>query len=232
MSRSEGYIGVLIDDLTTQGTSEPYRMFTGRSEFRLTLRSDNADLRLTQRGRDQGCVLDDRYARFAQFKRLYDSTLERLDSVVYSMTSWKSRLPTLPCDADHPARKSLLDLLKINTVDVEMVASVLAEAKCEHLLDNRALAERVKIYATYVDSEKKQTHEIDEIRTNESISLPVNFDYGRLNISREAKEKLMSHRPTSLGAASRIPGMTSPVLISLLKFFKNQNNTPNIQVSN
>lgn len=223
VSRADGYIGVLIDDLTTQGTSEPYRMFTGRSEFRLSLRSDNADLRLTQRGREQGCVLDERYRKFIDFKRVYDSTLERLDAVKHSVMFWKSHIPQLPCEGDQPSRKSLVDLLRINGVTVKMLERFMAEAKCEHLLADPKLAERVKIHCTYAESELKQFKEIEEIKSNESISLPLNFDYNQLNISREAIEKLTFHRPTSLGAASRIPGMTPSVLIRLLKIFKSQN---------
>lgn len=198
-------------------------MFTGRSEFRLSLRSDNADLRLTQRGREQGCVLDERYRKFIDFKRLYDSTIERLDSVVSSVASWKSRVPELPCEGDQPLRKSLLDMLKVNGVSVKMLGGCLEEAKCGYLIENTKLAERIKIYATYVDSERKQAAEIEEVRSNESISLPLNFDYSKLNISREVQEKLLNHRPTSIGAASRIPGMTPSALIRLLRFFKYQN---------
>ena len=224
VSRSEGYIGVLIDDLTSQGTSEPYRMFTGRSEFRLSLRSDNADLRLTQRGREQGCVLDDRYRKFIDFKRLYESTLERLDSVRHSVAYWKSRIPQLPCEGDAPVRKSMIDLLQINGVSVDMLERfVRDEAKCEHLLIDRRLAERVKIHATYAEYERRQSSEMDEVRLNESIVLPVDFDYAQLNISRETREKLASHRPTSLGAASRIPGMTPAALVHLLRFIKFKN---------
>lgn len=224
MSRAEGYIGVLIDDLTTQGTSEPYRMFTGRSEFRLSLRSDNADLRLTQRGYEHGCVQESRYQKFKDFKQIYESTIERLESVKYSVAYYKSKIPELPNEADQPFKKTLADLLKVNGVGVAMLGRFLEEAKCEHLLTDHKLAERIKIHCTYVDSERRQTDEIEEIRCNESISLPLDFDYSSLNISREAIEKLSSHRPATLGSATRIPGITPVVLLRLLRFFKNQQN--------
>lgn len=201
-------------------------MFTGRSEFRLSLRSDNADLRLTQKGYDQGAVSEERYSKFFQFKNRYYQTIACLESVINSVSYWKTHIPSLPCEADKPAKKSLLDLLKVDGVSVKMLEKFLLEiSECKYLLENEKMADRLKIHCMYFDSEKKQIHEINDIKKNESILLPLDFDYSQLSLSRETQEKLKNHRPTSLGAAQRIPGMTPSALLSLLRFFKYQNST-------
>ncbi|CAF0725893.1 unnamed protein product [Brachionus calyciflorus] len=220
ISRTEGYIGVLIDDLTTLGTSEPYRMFTGRSEYRLSLRCDNADLRLTEKGYEIGAVQDHRYEKFKQFKHLYDDALEFLGSVTYSVPVWKAKIPSLPCEADNPCNKNILDLLRIEGVNIKMFENFVTP-KYKYLLEDEKLSQRVKIYCVYSEQERRQNVEMDDIRKNESISLPVNFNYEKLNLSKEAREKLVNHKPISLGAASRIPGMTPSAILTILKYLKN-----------
>lgn len=222
ISRTEGYIGVLIDDLTTQGTTEPYRMFTGRSEYRLSLRCDNADLRLTQKGFEIGVVKRERYEKFMQFKNLYDQGLEYLGSLNYSVLSWKTKVPSLPCEPDKPAYRNALELLRIEGVNVKMLKDII-DTKYNYLYENEKMAERIKINCLYSFSEKKQTEEIQDIKKNESIILPTDLDYTQVNISKEAKEKLFNHKPNSLGAASRIPGITPSAVFQILKYVKNNN---------
>lgn len=155
ISRTEGYIGVLIDDLTTQGTTEPYRMFTGRSEYRLTLRSDNADLRLTEKGYQIGSVQQNRYENFKKFKQLYEEGLELLGSINYSVASWKSKIPSLPCESDNPVKKTVLDLLRIEGVGIKMFEGFI-QPKYKYLLEDEKLSDRIKISCIYSDSEKSK----------------------------------------------------------------------------
>ncbi|RNA09104.1 MTO1 mitochondrial [Brachionus plicatilis] len=220
VSRTEAYIGVLIDDLTTQGTSEPYRMFTGRSEYRLSLRSDNADLRLTEKGHQIGAVKDFRFVKFKNFKSLYEDALSYLGSITHSVTYWKSRIPSLPCESGNPYNKNILDLLRISGVSLQMFENILPQ-KYKYLIEDEKMAERIRIHCVYSEGERKQNLEMDDIRKNESIRLPIDFDYSKINISYEAREKLLSHRPSSLGAASRIPGITPSAIFQILKYVKN-----------
>lgn len=220
VSRTEGYIGVLIDDLTTQGTSEPYRMFTGRSEYRLSLRSDNADLRLTEKGYQAGVVKDYRYKKFKIFKSSYENALNYLGSLSNSVAFWKSKIPSLPCEVDNPTNKSVTDLLRITGVSIKMFEDFLPN-NYRYLIEDIKMAERIKIHCVYSEGERKQNSEMDDIRKNESIRLPIDFDYSKINISNEAREKLYTHRPSSLGAASRIPGITPSAIFQILKYVKN-----------
>ena len=210
----------MIDDLTTNGTTEPYRMFTGRSEFRLSLRSDNADLRLTQKGRDIGCVRDARYEKFHDFKRRLDETIAYLNSIEYSVDFWKSKIANFPMQVSKPIKKSMYSLLQIPNVDIEMFADIIRDPRFQHLLEDKDLRERIKIQATYETTESRQADEISEMKRHESISLPANYDYTKLRLSNEIKEKLNRYQPTSLGQASRIPGITPVALLELLSHFK------------
>lgn len=177
-------------------------------------------MRLTQRGYDYGVVKQERYDKFSQFRATFEKSVAYLDSIVNSMIDWKSKVPSLPCEADNPVNKSILDLLRIDSVQMETFARVLAP-EYAYLLEDKRLAERIKIHCVYADSARRQANEINEIRANESIQLPADFDYAKLNLSRESCEKLLNHRPTTLGAASRIPGITPSTLFNLLTYFKN-----------
>lgn len=229
VSRTEGYIGVLIDDLTSQGTSEPYRMFTGRSEYRVSLRADNADLRLTQRGYDIGCVGDPRYSRFNQFKTKYDKILQVLDSVRMSVPKWKARVNGLPMYDQSPSMMSLLDLLAVPHINLDMFKDYLNENLAdsevkEWLSQDAKLVERVEIYCKYKNVEKKQANEIEDVRKHESIDLPADLDYTKLDLSIEAREKLAMHKPSTIASAIRIPGITPPVINILLKHLRSNHN--------
>ena len=188
-------------------------MFTARSEFRLSLRSDNADLRLTQKGYDIGCVGNDRYEKFKNFREKYDKALEYLTSLSYSVVHWKTKIPELAIQADNPYKKNCIELLRLEGTKVSTFEKFI-DPKFKYILEDNQLMERIKIYSLYHDNETKQSDEINEIRKHESINLPDNFDYNKLSISNESKEKLFAFKPTSLGAAIRIPG--SYLLICIL----------------
>ena len=194
-------------------------MFTGRSEFRLTLRADNADLRLTDKGYDIGCVLKERFEKFNHFKNRYNEGIAYLKSVSQSSVFWKTKYPILPFGMDNPRKKSLFEILRFDESDLRMFEEFI-ESKYSYLVADKTIMTRVKRQSIYDSDELKQYDEIDEIRRNESVCLPINFDYEKLNISNEAKEKLRVAKPTSLGALSRIPGMPPVAVFKVFNYLK------------
>lgn len=209
--RDEAYIGVLVDDLITLGTQEPYRMFTSRAEYRLILREDNADLRLTEKGRELGLIDDERWAAFEAKREGIVQEEQRLKSTwVRPGTSLGDAIATrfgTPLAHEY----NLLNLLARPEIDYAGLAEV-TEAP---LLDSQ-VAEQVEIktkYAGYID---RQQEEIAKLRASEDTRLPDDLDYATISgLSKEIQFKLGGTRPATLGQASRIPGVT-PAAISLL----------------
>ncbi|KAM6184764.1 5-taurinomethyluridine-[tRNA] synthase subunit MTO1, mitochondrial [Rhynchocyon petersi] len=223
ISRTEGYIGVLIDDLTTLGTNEPYRMFTSRVEFRLSLRPDNADRRLTFRGYGEaGCVSQERYERACWMKSSLEEGISVLKSIEFSSVKWKKLIPEASISISKSAPLRALDVLKYEEVDMELLAKAVPEPLKKYT-DCRELAERLKIEATYESALVLQQQEIAEAQLDEALQLPRDLDYltvKGVSLSHEAREKLQFSRPQTIGAASRIPGVTPAAIINLLRFVK------------
>ena len=212
-SRDEAYLGVLIDDLITRGTSEPYRMFTSRAEHRLLLREDNADLRLTPIGRRLGLVDDVRWHAFTTKREAIERENQRLREV------WVR--PNQLSDADAErwlggplARESrAAELLRRPEVSYENLMHLPGIGPGE---SDPQVAEQVEIQAKYSGYIERQREEIERQRRQEHLALPPALDYAKVRgLSREVQEKLERHRPQTLGQASRIPGMT-PAAVSLL----------------
>ena len=226
--RDQAYLGVLADDLLTKGVTEPYRMFTSRAEYRLQLREDNADLRLTPVGRELGLVDDDRWSAFERKRERLERELQRLRS------TWL-RPATLPAEAaerllgkalEH--EYSLADLLRRPGVDFDRVCEAAAVAAHPAAVSRETLraefgpveadavieqAEIAVKYAGYID---KQNDEVERSQALEHLKLPEDLDYGQVSaLSFEVRQKLARHRPATLGQASRISGVT-PAAISLL----------------
>lgn len=223
VSRTEGYMGVMIDDLTTQGTSEPYRMFTSRAEFRLSLRPDNADGRLTFRGyKEAGCVSQQRYDRAAWMKSSLEEGISVLKSIEFSSSKWKKLIPQASISTSRSLPVRALDVLKYEEVDMELLAKAFPDPLKKYT-ECRELAERLKIEASYESILLCQLQEIQDMQRDEALQLPEDLDYlsvRDVSLSDEVREKLHFSRPRTIGAASRIPGVTPAAIINLLKFVK------------
>jgi len=211
--RHEAYIGVMIDDLITRGTQEPYRMFTSRAEYRLMLREDNADLRLTEKGRDLGLVDDTRWTTFAH-KRKH---VEQLQS---DLSKFWVRLGSSEAESVNKFLKSpllretnLLDLLRRPEVSIKQLEQFLTALQQP---DDVHIYEQVEIQAKYAGYIQRQQCEIERASRYEGLGLPKHLDYNNVvGLSKEVSEKLNRQLPNTLGQAARIPGMT-PAAISLL----------------
>ncbi|WP_299796684.1 tRNA uridine-5-carboxymethylaminomethyl(34) synthesis enzyme MnmG [uncultured Shewanella sp.] len=211
--RDEAYLGVLVDDLSTLGTKEPYRMFTSRAEYRLLLREDNADLRLTEKGREIGLVDDDRWAKFNEKRESIEQELQRLRSQWVHPNS--PLLDVLNPELNTPISReaSFEDLLRRPEMDYPKLMSL--EGFGPGLEDQRA-AEQVQIQVKYSGYIQRQQDEIDKAVKHETTGLPLTLDYQEVpGLSNEVIAKLNDHKPETIGQASRISGMT-PAAISIL----------------
>ena len=209
--RDEAYIGVMVDDLITNGTSEPYRMFTSRAEYRLILREDNADLRLTEKGRELGLVDDERWAVFNSKKEGMHKETERLSMSFVQPGSNESKLLEKKLSRPLSREYNLIELLRRPELTYNDVADLVGEAET-----NPQVREQVEIQTKYQGYIDRQTEEIDRLRRYENTRLPEALDYDAIEgLSSEIKQKLNDHRPETLGRASRIQGMT-PAAVSLL----------------
>ncbi len=209
--RDEAYIGVMVDDLITNGTSEPYRMFTSRAEYRLILREDNADLRLTEKGRQLGLIDDERWAVFCDKQEGITREVERLKTTfIHPKTEQAEQINQL---LENPVSReySLMELLKRPELNYQDIASLKGQS-----VDNRQVAEQVEIQSKYQGYIERQTEEIEKLRRNEETKLPEAMDYDDISgLSNEIRQKLKDVRPATLGQAARIQGVT-PAAISLL----------------
>ena len=207
--RADGYLGVLVDDLTTLGVSEPYRMFTSRAEYRLTLRADNADRRLTPKGLAAGCVGAERAAAFAAHERALADAEARLARL--TLTPNEAARHGLALNEDG-RRRSAFELLGRPEIDLARLAAIWPELAA---LPPR-VAETLTVEARYAGYLDRQQVDIRAFRADESLHLPADLDFATLSgLSNEMRARLTEARPASLGAAARLPGMT-PAALTLL----------------
>jgi len=218
--RDQAYLGVLVDDLCTLGTKEPYRMFTSRAEYRLMLREDNADLRLTETGRELGLVDDTRWARYNQKLEAIELERQRLRSLwvhpksenVADVNSIISAPLTKEASAEDLLRRPEMTYARLMTLPDYGPA-----------LSDEQAAEQVEIQVKYEGYIARQQEEIDRQLRNENTLLPVTLDYRQVNgLSNEVIAKLNDHKPTSIGQASRISGITPAAISILLIYLKKQ----------
>ena len=211
--RDEAYLGVLVDDLITHGTKEPYRMFTSRAEYRLQLREDNADLRLTETGRALGLVDDARWQRFDAKREAIARETGRLRALWATPANALGREVADTLGVQVSRETNVLDLIKRPELDY---AKLMAVPSIGPAVDDAQVAEQVEIgvkYAGYLD---RQRDEIERQQRNESTPIPAGFDFASVRgLSAEVQQKLERVQPETIGQAQRIPGMT-PAAISLL----------------
>jgi tRNA uridine 5-carboxymethylaminomethyl modification enzyme len=214
LDRADGYIGVLIDDLVTQGVSEPYRMFTSRAEYRLLLRADNADQRLTPAGISIGCVGAARSSSFEEKHRQLSTAREKVQNLFALPIELERRGFRVNQDG---VRRSAHDLMRYPDITFDALASIWPELKDI----TPAIAAQIEIDARYAGYIQRQEADIKAFRRDEALLLPKDLDYAQVgSLSNEMRLKLGKHRPDTLGAAARIPGVTPAALVALLRHVK------------
>ncbi|XP_037043898.1 protein MTO1 homolog, mitochondrial [Bradysia coprophila] len=221
VSRTDGYVGVLIDDLTIHGTTEPYRMFTSRAEFRLTLRPDNADIRLTELGHKIGLVSDERYRRMVEMKENLEQGISLLKSICKPANHWRDSLKIKTGGSNFT--KSAFEMMSIGTAEIEAehIADLYPE-ELDWVKHNSTLCRRLKIESLYEMAIVGQAKEVEEVRRDEKMIIPSTIDYfsKSISLSKEEREKLIMIQPQTIAAASRIQGVTPSTVLRLLRFVK------------
>ena len=214
VDRADGYLGVLIDDLVSLGVTEPYRMFTSRAEYRLWLRADNADQRLTPQGIAIGCVGAERAKVFHVKQQALDEARDLASGLKASPSALAKRGIVINQDG---VPRSALDLLAYPEIDWTRLAELWPE-----LAPTAAdIAEQLTIDARYAGYLGRQREDISAYRRDEALGLPDDLDYGAIgSLSNEVRQKLQAHRPATLGQAARISGVTPAALVALLKFVR------------
>jgi tRNA uridine 5-carboxymethylaminomethyl modification enzyme len=216
-TRDEAYLGVLVDDLITLGTKEPYRMFTSRAEYRLMLREDNADQRLTAKGRELGLVDDVRWAAYCEKMEAIERETQRLKSTWVHPGSAMAEQFIAGTGQELSREYSLMDLLRRPQVSYAQIQSLGGSEVSE------AVGEQIEIMARYAGYIDRQAEEVDRLKRHEATRLPDGFDYDRVSgLSNEVRAKLKQVRPETLAQAARIPGVT-PAAVSLLMIWMKKN---------
>jgi tRNA uridine 5-carboxymethylaminomethyl modification enzyme len=220
LDRSEAYIGVLIDDLVTRGTKEPYRMMTSRAEYRLLLRQDNADARLTEKGYRIGLIPEKRYRRFVERQERIGAAVEKLGTTFVGPTSEVNAFLRSSGSTELRAGASASDLLRRPELTLEMLRTILPDmSELGHL--STVEAEQVEIVVKYSGYIQRELAQVEQFRRRERQMIPASIDYSLVpSISNEAREKLGRIRPASIGQAMRITGVSPADVASLMVYIK------------
>jgi len=218
LDRAEAYIGVLIDDLITRGAPEPYRMFTSRAEYRLRLRADNADQRLTERGIEIGCVGDERLEAWRDKAERLSAGRALAGRLIATPNELEAHGIGVSKDG---VRRNVSDLLAYPDIDWEQLQAVWPELESI----GPVVREQIECDALYAGYMDRHDADIAAFRKDETLQLPVDFDYAQVgSLSNEVRQKLEMARPETLGAASRIPGVTPAAVVALLRHVKRKPN--------
>lgn len=216
IDRSEGYIGVMVDDLITKGVDEPYRMFTSRSEYRLYLRADNADMRLTAKGYDVGCVSDYRYSVFKAKKQAIDELRKLSETLKADYDSLKEAGIAVNHDSSN---RTAYHLMSYNDVSRESILKLFPEI---NKFDSK-IYEQIEIESRYAGYIKRQLADIELFKKDENLKLRDDIDYHKIGgLSREMTDRLSKIRPATIGEASRITGVTPAAITAILGYLKNK----------
>jgi len=234
LGRDEGYIGVLIDDLVTRGTTEPYRMFTSRAEYRISLRADNADLRLTEKASRYGLVLSEERLDLLRLRQSeIDASLQKLNDYVLPVVEWAHHYPdTMGGDqiskrAKSGEKKSAIQVLAMPKVTLSQIESIMMEGENNQIIIPSRVHDTVEASVKYKCYEKSQERDMESWRKAQGMKLPPGIQYIRENFatfSNEELEKLDSHRPNTLTEASQISGITPQSLVYLHYYVKRKYN--------
>ena len=214
IDRSEAYMGVMIDDLITKGVDEPYRMFTSRSEYRLFLRADNADMLLTEKGYQTGCVGQERYTVFKAKKQAVDDFRTVSENLYLKNSEIENEHLNIKKDG---VKRSCFNLMSYNDVSRETILKIWPELE----KINKDVYEQVEIEAKYAGYIKRQLADIEVFKKDENLKIKEDIDYHQIGgLSREMVSKLSTVRPETIGEASRIPGVTPAAITALLGYLK------------
>lgn len=214
IDRSEAYMGVMIDDLITKGVDEPYRMFTSRSEYRLFLRADNADMRLTEKGYQTGCAGQERYTVFKAKKQAVDDFRKVSENLYLKNSEIENEHLNIKKDG---VKRSCFNLMSYNDVSRETILKIWPELE----KITKDVYEQVEIEAKYAGYIKRQLADIEVFKKDENLKIKEDIDYHQIGgLSREMVSKLSTVRPETIGEASRIPGVTPAAITALLGYLK------------
>ncbi|MBW3837486.1 FAD-dependent oxidoreductase, partial [Staphylococcus aureus] len=218
LSRSDAYIGVLIDDLVTKGTNEPYRLLTSRAEYRLLLRHDNADLRLTDMGYELGMISEERYARFNEKRQQIDAEIKRLSDIRIKPNEHTQAIIEQHGGSRLKDGILAIDLLRRPEMTYDIILELLEE---EHQL-NADVEEQVEIQTKYEGYINKSLQQVEKVKRMEEKKIPEDLDYSKIDsLATEAREKLSEVKPLNIAQASRISGV-NPADISILLIYLEQ----------
>jgi len=210
LDRTESFIGVMIDDLTTLGTNEPYRMFTSRAEYRLNIRADNADLRLTEKGMKIGLISKDRQEKFLQRKKKVEDGTKILKNLYITPNELIKYNISIKQDG---VRRNAFELLSFPDIHIEQLIRIWPEIG--RIETN--VREQIAIEALYKPYIERELRDIETVKNEENLRIPNNFDYNSIgSLSNEVKEKFIQNRPFTVGAAAKIPGITQASVMALL----------------
>jgi tRNA uridine 5-carboxymethylaminomethyl modification enzyme len=220
-TRDQAYIGVLVDDLVTLGTQEPYRMFTSRAEYRLILREDNADLRLTEVAREMGLIDDLHWRKFSDKREAIEKEQQRLAEMNVQPDSKEGAAFSEKLDKPLGRNYKAADLLRRPEIDYAGLTEIIGAGEGI----TKSVAEQVEIQAKYSGYLERQQGEIDKAKRHQQTGIPNVIDYAKVRgLSTEARQKLSDHRPETIGQAGRIPGITPAAISLLMVHLKKVNN--------